>query len=225
MYNGMVIKKELIYPFFLHCIQYTEDIFWKNIFEDLSYGICPYGTYINKDFLTCSYPGKEFSYKILKKSPKILFNEIYNLLTKKLGILSNIEKDKKRKKFNEIEEEIGETKKTWCDIKKKNIKDMIIEKYTIDMKKKHKLSDNNTKKLLSIIIIALLFKTITSKDIVYKEGKILEIKGINFKNDNIILNKKINQVEYSLNAKIIIEDKLMSTNWDKFIVQLEKNTY
>jgi hypothetical protein len=102
---------------------------------------------------------------------------------------------------------------------------MIIEKYTIDMKKKHKLSDNNTKKLLSIIIIALLFKTITSKDIVYKEGKILEIKGINFKNDNIILNKKINQVEYSLNAKIIIEDKLMSTNWDKFIVQLEKNTY
>ena len=54
------MKYKLIYPFFIECLQYTSDKFWKNVFEDLAYGITPAGTYINKDFLTCNYKDKEF---------------------------------------------------------------------------------------------------------------------------------------------------------------------
>ena len=66
----MTIKKEIIYPIFLECCQYTTDIFWENVFEDLSYGKTPYGTYITKDFLCCNYKEKEFSYKIEKNNQK-----------------------------------------------------------------------------------------------------------------------------------------------------------
>ena len=79
----MVMKKEILYPVFLECLQFTNDFFWENIFEDLAYGKTPYGTYINKDFLCCNYKDKEFSYKIEKKEPELLYNDILFLLGKK----------------------------------------------------------------------------------------------------------------------------------------------
>ena len=79
----MPIKKDIVYPIFIECLQFTEDIFWENIFEDLAYGKTPYGTYISKDFLCCKYKKKDFSYKIERKDPKILYEEVYNLLANK----------------------------------------------------------------------------------------------------------------------------------------------
>ena len=77
----MTIKKDIIYPIFLECSQFITDKFWENIFEDLAYGKSPYGTYISKGSLTCKYKDKEFIYKLEKKDPKILYTEIYLLLT------------------------------------------------------------------------------------------------------------------------------------------------
>ena len=59
----MPIKRDIIYPVFLKTIQYTEDIFWKDTFENLSYSICPNGSYISKGFLCSSVKGNEFVYK------------------------------------------------------------------------------------------------------------------------------------------------------------------
>ena len=86
----MTGKKDILYPIFLECLQYTTDTFWENIFEDLAYGKTPYGTYINKNFLCCNYKNKEFSYKIEKKNADQLYNDVFNLLAKKLGLLSLI---------------------------------------------------------------------------------------------------------------------------------------
>ena len=92
----MPVKQEIIYPFFLETCQYCNDIFWETIMEDLAYGKPPHGTYISKGFLCCSYKNKEFSYKLERKDPKILYQNIYDLLTEKLGILSYKEKAQKR---------------------------------------------------------------------------------------------------------------------------------
>ena len=78
----MVLKKEIIFPVFLNCIQYITDSFWVNIFEDLAYGITPYGSYISKSFLCCNYKDKEFSYKIERKEPEQLYNDVLFLLSK-----------------------------------------------------------------------------------------------------------------------------------------------
>ncbi len=81
----MPLKKEIIYPIFMECCQYTTDAFWENVFEDLSYGKTPYGTYISKDFLCCSYRKKDFSYKIERKEAKKVYDEVHTLLVNKLG--------------------------------------------------------------------------------------------------------------------------------------------
>jgi len=215
----MPIKKEIIYPIFLECCQYTNDIFWENIFEDLAYGKAPYGTYISKDFLNCSYKDKEFSYKIERKDPETIYNDIYKLLTEKLGILSQKEKMQKKILFEEIEKNIKESRTTWLSIRKKNIKDTLYERYILEMKNTYSLTNKQCRYLSSLINVCMAFKTLTPKDIIYENDKILRIEGIEFEKEKIIF-------ERPLTLDKIIEDEeeyeveqtfLLSDNWQKHL--------
>jgi hypothetical protein len=207
----MPIKNEIVYPVFLECCQFAIDAFWVNVFEDLAYGKAPYGTYISKNFLCCSYKNKEFSYKIERKEPKNLHDDIYKLLAIKLGILSKKEKVKKRADFHKTESRLKEFRQDWGNIKKKNIKDLLIERYVIDIKNKYSLSIKQAKYLISIIFIAIGFKVITNKDIEYSNGKIDNIIGIEFTEKNI-----------NFSPEIMIDKKVMSDNWEKYLTVLRK---
>ena len=219
----MPIKKEIIYPIFLECSTFAEDPIMKNIFDDLAYGITPYGTYISKNFFCCNYKDKEFSYKIDSTiNSQILYNEIHNLITKNLNILSVKDKNKKRLDFNQIEQELKDTHKTWLSIKKKNIKDILIEKYIIDMKNKFSLSIKQCKLLLSSISIAIILKIINSKDITYENDKITKIEGIDFETGKVIIKKNIYSINTSFAPEIIFDKKNISDNWEKHIWQLKK---
>ena len=156
-------SNELLYPVFLECCKQTDNTFWKYIFEDLAYGIAPYGTFITKNFLCCTYKNKEFSYKIEQdKDPEIIYNEIKNLLINKLGLLSQEDRTSYRSIFNNINE--NESNDTWQSIKKKGIKNILIENYVIYCKNKYMLTVTQTKNLLSSIILGTIFKTITNED-------------------------------------------------------------
>ena len=162
-------KKEIIYPIFLQCCLFTNnDLFWENVFEDLSYGKTPYGTYISKDALCCNYKSKEFNYKIEAKDPQQMYTDVYNLLTTKLGLLSPRDRLKKKEDFFIMEQEIREGRKKWSNIKKKNVKDLCIERYVIDMKHKYSLSLVQMRRLLSAIFIGMVFKVITSRIFIMK---------------------------------------------------------
>lgn len=215
-------KKDIIYPYFLECCQYTKDAFWENIFENLSYGIPPYGTYISKKKLCCSYKNKQFSYDITKKDPKKMYEDIHSLLSGKVGILSQQEKCKKRLEFKQTEKDIRKSHKKWNDIRKKNMKELLIERYVLDLKTSHKLSIKQTKFLLALIIFALLFKIIFPKDIHYDNDKIHRIDGISIKNRKIVLRKKISQVVPEYSSCKPAPKKRLSDLWDKYIKQLRK---
>lgn len=217
----MPIKKEILYPVFLECCQFADDIFWEGIFEELAYGKAPYGTYISKGFLCCSYKNKEFSYKLERKDPKILHDDIYKLLTEKLGILSHKEKAQKRLDFHELEKNIKQSRQDWAGIRRKNIKDVMYEKYVIDMKRKYSLSIKQCKYLLSLILLSIMFKTITSKDIEYKDDKIQNISGVEFAKGKVILKRPL----CALGSEIICDTpelddsgvKTMSENWERYL--------
>lgn len=219
----MTIKKEIIYPIFLECCQYTEDSFWLNIFEDLAYGQAPYGTYISKEFLCCNYKDKEFSYKIDKKNAQKLYKDLYDILTNKLGLLSNNDKKQKKINFDILQEELKYSREKWSNIRKKNIKDLLIENYCIEMKKQNSLDIKQTRFLFYLIFIAIIFKVINVKDIDYSDGCIHNIEGITIKNKKIILERDLFLNTASNHRKVvIIENKFMSDNWPKYIANLKK---
>ena len=217
----MVLKKEIIFPVFLNCIQYITDSFWVNIFEDLAYGITPYGSYISKSFLCCNYKDKEFNYKIDKTDPNKLYQDVYSLLKNKLGVLSISDKIKKKNDFLNIQQYLKESRQQWSQIRKKNVKDMLIEKYVLKMGNLHQLSLKQSKNLNYIIFIAMIFKIITIKDIIYENGEIMDINYIKFKHGQIILEKDIFEFE-ATRKYVLLDKKLMSDYWEKYITALKK---
>jgi hypothetical protein len=221
----MTLKNEIIYPVMLECCKYAKENFWINIFEDLSYGKTPYGIYIYKDFLCCNYKSKEFNYKIeVNKDPKILYDEIYYLLFVKFKLLSEDAKIKIKIDFDNLENNLIKSRKNWNSIRKKNIKDLLIEMYVLDMKKKFNLTIKQAKYLLSIIFTGLIFKSITAKDINYVDGKIINIDGIEFDDKNIYLKRDIYNSKNNISPNIIFERKNMFDNWISYIKEIEKLT-
>ena len=218
----MPIKKEIMYPIFLECLKYTSDTFWENIFEDLAHGKTPYGTYINKNFLCCSYKNKEFSYKIENKDPENLYNDVVFLFNKKLGILSMKDKINKKIDFENVEKDIQCDKNSWNNIRKKNIKDLLIESFVLEMKKEYSLDYKKAKKLLSYIYIAMIFKIISMKDVNYDNGKILSINGISFSQNDFTFENNIYDLDTDYRKCIFIDKYLMSDNWDKYLNNLQK---
>jgi hypothetical protein len=216
------MKKEIVYPFFIECCKYTDDAFWKSIFEDLAYSITPYGVYVNKDFLTCSYKDKEFSYKIQKKDPKELYEDIYSIFKNKLGLMSRDEIIKKKIDVDNMKEDIR-TYTDWSNLKKKNIKDLLIEKYALSMKSKYSLTLPQTRHLISIIFLAFIFKVITSEDITIKNGIIEQIEGIDFEHGKILMIKDIYDINPTIYSDVIIDKKVMSDEWWKYTSSIKKN--
>lgn len=165
--------KEIVYPFFLKCTEYTTDNYWSNIFENLSYGICPYNTYIYNNYLCCNHKVHKFKYYFLDREAKELYTDIHKLLTN-IGMISN--KDKLHM-YNTINSSKYEN---WCDIKKKSIKQTLIEKFVIQKKKEYYLDYSTTYSLLNKIILGILLKTINYNHIVYDNYNILDITCIEF---------------------------------------------
>jgi len=215
------MKREIIYPIFLECSQICTDSFWKNIFEDLSYGQAPYGTFISKGFFCCNYKNKEFSYKIEKKDSQKLYDDISSLC-KKIGLLSHNDKIQKKIDFRNLENDIKEDREKWCNIRKKNLKDFLIENFVINMKKKYNLDNNQSKYLNYVIFLSMIFKIIGMKDVEYEDGEIKSIKGISFEEKKIILENDLFQ--YDGRKCILIDDKkFMSDSWEKYLTALKKN--
>ena len=208
--------KKIVYPIFLECCQYTNDIFWENIFENLAYGKAPYGSYISKNFLCCGYKQKEFNYKIEKKDSETVYKEVFSLLTNRLGIFSQQEKD-----FTNLENDIKNSRKNWNDIKK-NVKELLIELYVSRMRNKYSLSIKQARHLLSTILIAIVFKAITVNDIDYSNGRINKIDGINFTKKQVIITRNLWDINPSFTSCIFVDKKFMANNWEKYLEGLRK---
>ena len=219
----MPIKKEIVYPIFLECCPHAKNSFWENIFEDLAYGKTPYGTYISKDFLCCSYRKKDFSYKIERKKSIQVHNDIYRLLTVKLGLFSPQEKIQHKKDFENLEITMRYSRDDWSSIRKKNVKELLVELFVARMKNKYSLTLKKSRYLLSVIFMAMVFKVITSDDIDYSDGIINNIEGIKFSKNKIIIECDLYDLDPVSGPRIVFEKKSkMSDNWVKYLKELRK---
>lgn len=190
----MHICKEILYPYFLECTQFTNgDKYWNSIFENLSYGICPHGVYINNNYLCCNHKVHKFRYSLLNKNPKTLYKDIHKILSK-LGLMS------KKDKLSIYSDNDDFLLTDWYLIKKKSIKNTLIEKYVITKQKEHNLSDQTTQELLKVIRLGILLKTILHKHITFNNNVIEDINCIHFKNNSYDIDIDI----YNYNSNFIV---------------------
>lgn len=193
-------RKEIIYPIFLKISQSLSDTYWIYLFEDMAYGICPFGTYIDTDSIICNFKGKQFRYSFIDKSEEDIKNNLMTIFTSKLNIYSKIDYLKNRTNFGKG---LQLSYNQWKDIKKKSIKEILIENYVLSLKLKYNHSDIKSRKILSIINMAFTFKIISNQNVIYdpKECKIIDITGLN--TDKLSTNISLSTINlYKENDKI-----------------------
>jgi len=212
------MKNIILYPIFLRCCAYLVDQFWVYLFEDLAYGKCPHGVIIQNGSIYSIIKNKEFSYIYENKMEQKISEELCNIFSEKLNILSEKDHLFKRKFCQKYYEDLINNINSWQEIKKKKIKDLLLEQYVLLMKKRHNYSMNMVHQLYSIIFIGIQFKTIHSKNIIYRSGQIIDIEGI-----RCLKNKIICSHDIFITSNIIMMDeiKLLKPNltwyWKKFI--------
>jgi len=181
--------KEVIYPIFFETMQYSSDSFWIYLFENLAYGICPDGVYFqSENTISCKYKGKEFNFDFSQLNAKDIFDKLKNILQTKCNIYSKNDCMIQTEKLTDMLSKYKE--QNWNQLKKKSIKEGLIENYVIELKNKHKFSNIIMKKLYYNIMLAINLKLISQQDICYdiEQGKIMDIKGLLIENNKIKFN-------------------------------------
>ncbi|ABF82080.1 hypothetical protein MIV050L [Invertebrate iridescent virus 3] len=78
----------------------------------------------------------------------------------------------------------GTVIKNWSSIRKKNLKDLILKNFIIEVKYRYGFDDQTTENLKRDINMRLNFKTIGDKTIIIKNNKIKKIVGLNLTTNN-----------------------------------------
>ncbi len=213
---------DLFYPVMLGVANITECPFWRPLFEGLAYGRAPTGCYVSSSgFLTCGIKNKEFAYKLDADKPVAeLKRDIMRLLKERLKLLSFNDRIKKLKKFEEAKRLQKEKNLNckWSEIRKKNIKDMLLENYVIGLMRKNKLDKTQATELFAKLTIALIFKLLSPDEIICEQGKIQEITGVSSEGEiEVIAAMRLNEIPRKVTR--MKKTRRMTTRmlWEKFI--------
>lgn len=211
---------EIVHPLFERCSDFTVDKFWKKTFSDLAKGKTPNGVYIYKGSLRLKgKPADSITFTETDDCRRT-FDNIYQFLSAVCGILSPDDKLKQRHEFDSIEQE---NKRNWIDIKRKKVKDLMIESFAVKMKHKHSLSLKQTRCLISTICMGLLFKSISASNIILENGFIKNIDGISFRERRILFKLDLYNTDIDEDSDTSIREsqkKYMVDHWLKYLSDL-----
>jgi hypothetical protein len=180
-----------IFALLLKCSTYAHNKYWNIVFENMSNNITPHESIIIQDNSIYYYINKKkYSYNIadedLKKNQfKIIYNNIYNFLKKKIGIesIEGIDTDIEQ---TYISQQSKNT--TWSDITKKSDILFYIEKYLFELKQKHDLNYEQMVHFNKYIKLPFILKKIyNSIEFCSIQKKITNIKKIKIKDGKPII--------------------------------------
>ena len=207
-------KMKIMYPIFLQCSQFSDDTFWRAVFEDLSYGVCPTNVKLNDSGIYITTQQEQFNLYFNDHDPCDLFISIRDLFKENLNITPRSDKIKQKYKFYKCLQNKQFT--SWSDIRKKNTKLILIKNYVIKMKNEKNLTSRQMKQLLSLIQIGFHFKLLTLDDITYDQdnGMIIDIQGISIIDKVISLNR-VFKVSPLVSEPPVNTKTKMKYIWDK----------
>jgi len=176
------MKNSIQFPLFIEIALRQKNSFWVDVFTNLAHGRAPHGCYITSSSFLVSTSGKgeSFSYFFLdqSKDASTIGREIIDMLSKKLNFMSMSDRALKLIEFERIKHNLRLDIKqaVWGGLRKKKIKDQLIETYVLDLKRAQNLPMQKARDLLSVITMNLIFKQIDSDDVALKNARITDIK-------------------------------------------------
>lgn len=206
-------EKDIIYPILYNCSINESNQYWKQLFNDLSRGMCPKGLTIKNGVINGSISRKNnIVYNFINDDQNIIQNKIKELFS---NLLTSEHKNNK-KENDLITDAYNDFKKLeWKNIKKKNIKEFLIQQYIVCLKNKYNIKLNKLNSIYNTIMDAIyVYKTHSNVDINYSDGIILDIIDIEY--DSVcktIVNKRlegesIKIIDSNFSEDLIDDDKM-----------------
>lgn len=210
----------ILHPIFLGCRDSTNDMFWKKIFENLAYGDTPRGIYFKDNTLYSLTKKKEFNYNFSEKDAETVYNDVHSLLGNLYGLKSKGDLSRKRQIFEEFQKlnSIRKGEELWGKIKRKSLRDNLIQDYVVNVKKIYELPDKEVKKLYFYITVGCVFKLFSGNDIILKGGFIESIDGVSFSDKKVLINRRFEEPQIKREADKVI---YLYALWENYLKTLD----
>lgn len=176
--NRPAKKKKVLHPVFAECAKLTTDRFWKDLFEKASFGKLLRGFTINRDYLIYKRGSKSDSV-FIPNSPHEAYSVCVSFFQSSAKIYSDedLRKIREEERLMQLQEQLRE--RTWSKTLKRQ-KEVLIETYIYELKKKYSLGIEEGKKLEDLINIGLLYNYFNKDNIILEDGMISDIKGLQY---------------------------------------------
>jgi hypothetical protein len=210
-------EKNVIFEEIYKCSLIEDNKEWKQLLNDMARNICPKGITVTENTtIKCNNSKKgNISYIFANKLPEENLKNIKELLKNFVNIDKNILIDFFKKVHQNTDEYIE-----WKKIRKKNIKEILLQNYSIDFSSKNSLCSKYVYRCFYNALF--LDKTHTSNDIEFENNKIKNICDFEVEN-GILFNNREYVKESEKNKKKEIENVLHNL-WEAYILTLyEKN--
>jgi len=228
----------VIFPIFLECAQLTTDPFWISFFTSASYGKFPRG-FLYKDGYITYKKGNKMQQLEIPSSPIEALPVCMTFFSSMAGIMSQMDQVKARQDYDNTSMEFPSLHNcTWMDIKKKKIKEMLINIYVDDLVQQYHLNDDQKNKVKSLINVGFILEYFSPQNIQFTNGRIQNIIGLEYNSsdktfyiNNAYLSKlpdqrKKKRDDESSEKKKVKDKKAPSflRLWVKYLDSLKKKT-
>jgi hypothetical protein len=187
--------RTIIYPIFLSCRDCTSDPFWKRVFENLAYGEPPRGIYFKDNTIYSVTKKKEFNYSFADKDTEVIYQDVHSLFSGLYGLKSKGDMSKKREVFEEFQK-VNSTRRSedlWSKIKRKSLRDNLIQDYVLDARRMYNLSARDMRRLYFFVSVGCVFKLFSGSDICLKGGYIKSIEGVELSDGSVRIHRRFDE--------------------------------
>lgn len=169
-------KALTISEIFQKCSEMTDDEFWRVLFTDAARNKLPKGFFLGPKQLTYRN-GNKIHHCVIPKSPRTAY-EVLMSFFRNIGCINS-----ERDILNNKEEERNalthcEVIKSWKDIKKKKVKENLINKFISRKVKEHNMDEEKQKTFMTTVYKGFLWNLFKNIEIV--DGEISSIKELNY---------------------------------------------
>lgn len=173
----------VIYERFAECKKYTLDSYWVDQFQNFAQNKFPPGVRYDstRNSLILRLDGSPNEVLALPEDPEKLFSVMMSVMKDTLKLRSTRDLKIEKEEIDKIiEQRVCDTDCEWKKIKPRNLRDQLIMEYITYLKNFYSLDPIETRNLRSVIQISFKFRYISQDDVVYKNGKVRHIKGLQF---------------------------------------------
>lgn len=211
---------DIIYPIFVECAAYTYNSFWETIFINMAYGKFPCHVTMTRKCIVYTSPTDtttKTTIRITNKPAKEIYERIHELfVNNSTHIFSH--NDISICTDNQVVYD------NWSDIRKKGIKDLFVEVFVIEMKQKYNLSQQQSRQLLTFILLSIIMKTVCQHNVILENNRIKHIEGITFEDGTVHFSNDfdVSQEGNTEKSNNVNQSSCLQDVWNRHLVQLQK---